>query len=327
MRPATAMKLAPVLDAQQHLVTTRQIIDAGCDHELANREIAAGRWQEPARGVHFAFQGEPTLLQRAWCGQLIGGDECVISGPLACHLLGVADAPGVSAVVLVPSKCHRRGAEEYVVRRVSRLGSWTDVGGVRVACATRAVVDASRTCEDLRDVRALVCGALNGNHTSYDALAAECTRQARSGLTLLKRSLGDWAAGARSAPEAEVADALREQVRRQRMPPFLLNPKLYVGSVLLGSPDVYVPGCALGGETDSMRHHGSSVDLDATLTRDADFRHNGVLLEHVTPSRFRRAPQAWAANFAALATGRSTLGEPPGLRIEPIGPLQDGRRR
>jgi hypothetical protein len=327
MRPATAAKLAPVLDTQQRVLTTRQIIGAGCDHELPTREVAAGRWQEPARGIHFAFEGKPSLLQRAWCGQLIGGDESGISGPLACHLLGVADSPGISAVVLVPSRCHRKGADEYLVRRVSRLPAWTDMAGVRVASPTRAVVDAARTTDDLRGVRALVCGAIHGGHTTYEELAVEAGQQARSGIGLLTRALQDWADGARSAPEAEVADALREQVLRTRMPPFLLNPRLFVGPVLLGSPDVYVPGCSLGGETESVRHHGGADALDATLARDADFRHNGVQLEHVTPARFRSGPEAWAARFAALAAGRAAGGDPPGLRIEPVGPLQMGRPR
>ena len=328
MRSATAAKLAGVLDAQAQVITTAQIVSAGCDHELAAREVTAGRWQEPARAVHFAFGGDPSLLQRAWCGQLIGGEASVISGPLACHLLGIGDSPGMTAVVLVPTSCHRHGSPEYVVRRTSHLPPWRDMGGVRVASPTRCVVDASRAAPDLTAVRALVCAALRAKHMSYDDLLAACLAQPRPGLAMLRRALRDWADGARSAPEAEVADALREQVRRGAMPRFLLNPEVYAGAVLLGCPDVYVPGCALGGETDSLRHHGSSAALDATLTRDADFRHHGLLLEHVTPARFRRAPEAWATVFASKARERQGRGDPPGLRIKPVGPLQPvpGRR-
>jgi hypothetical protein len=111
------------------------------------------------------------------------------------------------------------------------------------------------------------------------------------------------------------------------MPPFLLNPQVYAGAVLLGAPDVYVPGCALGAESDSVRHHGSRDALDKTLDRHKTMSRHGIELEHVTPARFRRDPAAWAALFAGLADARRGLGDPTELRIVPVGPLQDGRRR
>jgi hypothetical protein len=116
-------------------------------------------------------------------------------------------------------------------------------------------------------------------------------------------------------------------VRAGRLPPFLLNPNVYDGPVLLGAPDVYVPGRSLGAETDSARHHGSDDDLNATISRHGVFFRAGLQLEHVTPARFRQSPQAWAALFSAMAQQRVGMGDPAGLRIEPVGPLQDGRRR
>lgn len=309
------------------MIACWQIRAAGCDHEVAAREVAAGRWQRPAPGVYFAFTGDPSLLQRAWCGQLVGGPRCVVSGALACHLLGIADAPGTAAVLLVPADTQRGGSAGYVVRRTSRLPQALDRDGLRLAGAVRAVIDATRQTAQLRDARAVVCAALNGKHTTYEELVVERRAEYARGLRLAGHALEDWAAGARSAPEAEMADALRAEVRRGRMPPFLLNPQVYAGAVLLGSPDVYVPGCALGAESDSVRHHGSVQGLDATLDRHKTMVHNGIELEHITPTRFRRSPAGWAAMFAALADARRGLGDPSGLRIEPVGPLQDGRRR
>jgi hypothetical protein len=329
MRPFMAQALAPVLDAQQQVVAAAQITSLGRDSELAAREVAAERWQEPVPRIYFAFAGEPTLLQRGWCSQLAGGDGSVVSGPLACHLLGVPDAGGTTAVSLVGPGCRRSGNTDYVVRRTQRSARWCDVGGVRVAEAPRAVLDACRVHSGLRDVRGVVCGALNAKLTTYDALRLEHRAEYRDGVALMGRALDDWADGARSAPEAEVADELRELVWRKQMPPFLLNPNVYEGAVLIGATDVYVPGCALGGETDSVRHHGSAQGLDDTLSRHADFERVAVRLEHVSPARFRRSPRAWGLMFAALAEERRALGDPPGIRIEPIGPLQPvrGRRR
>ena len=324
MRPHVARALAEVLQSQHDVIACRQLTAARCDREIATREVAAGRWQRPAPGVYYAFAGEPTPLQRAWCAQMVGGPQCVVSGALACQLHGIADAPGIGAVVLVPADCQREGWTDFVTRRTRRLPVPLDREGLRLAPSVRAVVDATRQAPELRDARAVVCAAINGKHTTYEELVKErCAEYAR-GLRPLTHALDDWAAGARSAPEAEIADALRIEVAAGRMPPFLLNPKVYAGPVLLGSPDVYVPGCALGAESDSMRHHGSSDTLDATLVRHKTMTHHGVELEHVTPARFRRNPTAWAAMFAGLADVRRRVGDPPGLRIEPVGPLQDG---
>lgn len=326
MRLHLARALAPVLLRQQQVITFRQVVDAGCDSELPTREVAAGRWQRPAFGLYFAFPGSPTLVQHAWAAQLMGGASSRISGPLACQLLGIADAPGRAAVVLVEKDCQRRGTDDYLVRRTSLLPAVVPRDGLRLVGPARAVVDAARCAQGLREVRALTCAALNGRHLTYDGLLATASRPVSATLT---RALRDWSDGARSAPEAEVADALRDQVRRGNMPPFLLNPALYEGKVLLGAVDVYVPGCALGAEVDSVRHHGSEAHLDATLTRHAVITRAGVELEHVTPTRFRRSPGAWAAMFATLAQQRRNLGDPMGLRIDPAGPLQRGcgRRR
>lgn len=329
MRLSTAAKLAPVLAAQSNVIARRQIVAAGGGQRLAAREVASQRWQVAAPGVYYAFPDPPTLLQRAWCAQLVGGEGSVVSGGLACHLLGIPDAGPSTAVVLVGADCQRRGDCDNVVRRTSRAAPWSDRMGVRVATAPRAVLDAARLLPGLRDVRALVCGALNAKQTSYDALLREWTAEYRDGLALLGRSLQDWADGARSAPECEVADALREQVWRGQLPPFLLNPGVYDGAVLLGAADVYVPGRALGAETDSRRHHGAPDALDTTLQRHKVFAAAGIQLEHVAPVRFRRDPAGWAALFAAIAEQRGPIGDPAGLRIEAVGPLQPvvGRRR
>lgn len=324
MRPHVARALADLLAHQQQVIAWRQLRAAGCDPGTATREVAAERWQRPASGVYFAFPDPPTLVQRAWCAQLVGGPDSRVSGPLACQLMGIADAPSAAALVLVPADCQRRGGADYVVRRTSRLPVGTERDGLRLVGAARAVVDATRLSTSLREVRAVVCAAMNGKHVSYDDIAAERTAEPRPGLGRLNHALRDWAAGSRSAPEAEVADALREQ---KGMPPFLLNPQVYDGAVLVGALDVYVPGCSLGGEVDSVRHHGSPDDLDATLSRHGVITRAGVQLEHVTPARFRLAPAAWAARFALLADSRRGMGDPGQLRIEPVGPLQRARGR
>jgi hypothetical protein len=214
-------------------------------------------------------------------------------------------------------------------RRTARPAEFYDDEGLRLAGTTRAIVDAARQCASLQDVRGLVMAALNGKHTTAAALRCELDAGPRRGSGWCRRALDDWDDGARSAPEAEAADWLREEVRAGRCPAFLLNPTLLVDGVEVGSPDVYVPGTGLGNEMDSRRHHSGDKDLDATLLRHRRFADYAVVLEHVTPARFRRNPAGWAWSFAARADARRHLGDPPGLVVKPTGPLQPvhGRRR
>lgn len=328
MRTNSAAALAATLAAHRGVVTFAQVVASGCDPELPAREVAAGRWQRMCRGVYLAGKGAPTDLQQAWCAQLAGGPGAIVTGGIVCRIGGVADVPALPMAVLVAADTRRDpGSQVRCVRtaRMPALAARDD--DLRLAETSRAVVDAARSCASLRDVRGLVMAAMNAKHTNCETLRTELEAGPRRGSALARRALDDWSDGARSAPEAEVADALRAEVRARRLPPFLLNPNVYDGAILLGAPDVYVPGCALGGETDSRRHHGGEDDLDATLERHAAFHVAGLQLEHVTPARFRRSPAVWAARFAVIARQRQPLGDPPGLRIEPIGPLQHGRRR
>jgi hypothetical protein len=328
MHSVSAARLAAVLGKQQRVISFTQVVDAGVDPGLPGREVAAGRWHPLCRGVYLASSEPPTDVQRAWCAQLAGGDDAVVTGVVACRILGIADVPDLPLAAVVPADRQRTPGDDVACLRSARPPAFFDGAGLRIAAPARAVVDAARMCAALQDVRGLVMAALNGKHTTAADLRRELDAGPRRGSGLCRRALDDWDDGARSAPEAEAADWLRDEVRARRCPPFLLNPTLYLDEVELGSPDVYVPGTGLGNEMDSRRHHGSTDDLDATLLRHKLFAAADLQLEHVTPARFRATAPAWARGFAALATSR--LGqEPPGLVVVPAGPLQPlaGRRR
>lgn len=329
MQPRTRTRLADVLAKQQHVISFGQVVEAGVDPHLPAREVAAKRWQLMCRGIYLASIDPATDEQRAWCAQLAGGEGAVVTGAVACRLHGVADVPDVSMAALVECDRQRSPGDDVVCLRTAREAFVRERDdGIRLADVTRAVIDTARMTQSLRDVRALVMAAMNGGHTVASLLRKELDAGPQRGSALSRRALDDWDDGARSAPEAEAADWLREEARARRCPPFLLNPVLYLDGVRIGSPDVYVVGTGLGNEMDSKRHHGAADDLDATLSRHAVFAAAGVSLEHITPHRFRRDPSRWASNFAAVA--RQRLGqEPPGLVVVPVGPEQPvrGRRR
>ena len=140
----------------------------------------------------------------------------------------------------------------------------------------------------------------------------------------LRRALGDVEAGARSAPEAEAADVLGAAVRAGRLPPFLLNPDVFIDGELLLSPDIWLLGSGVGGELDSRRFHSSQAALDDTLARHARAERRGVVLVHRSPSRFRQDPQGFVAELAARV---AEVPQPPGLVVVPRGPVLPLPRR
>jgi hypothetical protein len=125
-----------------------------------------------------------------------------------------------------------------------------------------------------------------------------------------RRAVAAAAAGCRSAPEAEVAEAVAEAVRRGRLPPYDLNPELVLDGVSVGFPDGWLSGLGLGWEVDSYRHHGSVDDLDATLLRHEQFEQAGLQLLHITPARFRKDPAAFVEKLCAEAEERRALAQP-----------------
>lgn len=121
-----------------------------------------------------------------------------------------------------------------------------------------------------------------------------------------------------SPPEAELVDRLLP-----RGAPFYVNCEVWLDDVLLGVPDVWLVGTGVGGEMDSQERHGTPELLDATLARDKRFARAGLVLEHVTPQRFRAGPDAFVTGLLREAVRRRALGlaEPPGLLLVPRGPL------
>lgn len=314
MRPSVARRLAPVLREQLGVITSAQLRRAGVDLELPRREgwlkLASGLWvvsQEP--------NDDQLLVALAQYAP-----AAVASGAIACRWHGLPyppTDPGCSA--LAPHGATLLGGPLITVHQTRHLPAGQMVQGQRIAPVARAVADAARWTPSLQEARAVVLGALQRRRTTALALEAEQQAGALRNSARLARALDDWNRGAFSAPEAEAADALVALGRGA--PAFLLNPELRLDGVLVGIPDGWIPSAGLGWEMDSLQNHGSSSDLDATLSRHERFTDAGLFLRHVTPVRFRADPRAWAADMAARARLRQGWSPPHGLVVVPRGPL------
>lgn len=313
-------QLPALLIARDGVVTRQAVLAAGLDADGPDRLVRRGRARRLAPSTYLLTDGPVTDEQLVRAALAHAGSDAVLTGPLACRLLGLVDVPpSTGADVLVPAGRRRVSTPWVRVHPTTRPpGWWRHASGARVAEPHRAVVDACRRSTDLREVRALLLAAVASGRCFVDELQADLDGGSRHGTALCRRAIGDARRGAWSAPEAEVADV----VRAARLPRCLLNPTLLVDGAVVGQPDGWFSGLGLGWEVESRRHHAAADDFDATLARHDDFATYGLQLLHVTPRRARALGARYADVLAAAvaARRRAAVPEPPGLVVRPYVP-------
>lgn len=319
MRTRTSALLADLASAQHGVVTAAQLTQLHLDRRLPRRQgwplLAPGTWSTTGH------VDDQQLMEAA---RLYAGPEAVVSGALACRRYQLRDVPDAPCDVLVEHGRRLIGGGRLRLHQTRRLPDAVLVGGWPVAPLSRAVADACRWSPSLQAVRALALAAVGDGRTTASELSSELGAGPRRGSAHLARALSDAEGGARSAPEAEAADVL---LGTAGLPRFLLNPELRLDGALVGLPDGYFPSLGLGWEADSLRHHGSSADLERTLGRHQRFVDAGVELLHVVPAALRRDPAGWAGSVADRARRRRGWQPPAGLTVVPHGPLLVPRSR
>ncbi len=119
--------------------------------------------------------------------------------------------------VLVGPHVQRPSNDQVLVRRTHDLADvvpW-QWHGVRVADAARVVVDGTRECDTLRDVRGLVLGAVADGHTDPDALTRLLDNGAVGGTAWARRAVRDAVGGEMDSKEVHGdADALDDTLVR-----------------------------------------------------------------------------------------------------------------
>lgn len=331
------------------VVTAAALRVAGADPDTVRRAVRT-RWQAAVRGVYVTHREPLTPIELAHVAAVHAGPDVALTGLLAARALGlrwVPDLPG--AMVLVDPERRRCGSEGLVlVRRCDALASMetTTWEGLSVAPVAQVVLDACRqvltlrkatlpmrpspgqhawfakTC--LREIRGLVLGAVADRLCTAEELRHVLDAGAMAGSAMIRRACTDAERGAASPPEAELVDGLLTCGVL-----FACNVEVWEGDVLLAVLDVHLVGTGVGGEMDSKEAHGSEELLDLTLVRHAGLESRDVKLYHVTPTRYRRAPDAFHRDLLDAAARRLAegKGDPASLRFVRRGPLLQGPRR
>lgn len=314
------------------VVTQAALVAAGYHHTLAHDAAVSGRWKRLLPGIYLTEPGPGTLRQRCHAALLHAGPQGAITGRAGCALRGFATAgDDVEVTVVVPASVTRVRAEFCHLVRARKMPDYqllrrNGLADLRVVRLERCLIDAVRRTSDPSEALAVALRvrAFAGVEWSEVEAAARRPGPGAGHLASVVRHIAD---GVRSPAEADLHDLLLPAGRRGMVPPYLLNPDLFLDGVLIGSPDAWFPGLGLGDEVDSRQWHGSEDALDGTLLRHERFDGHGLHLCHVTPSRLRADSRGHLTTLREQLARRRALAvpEPPGLVVLARGPLLPAR--
>lgn len=140
------------------------------------------------RGVYVAQTGAAGPDQLDVAALLYAGPGSVLTGQAALCRFGLKVPRPDRVDVLVPAASKRTSSGFVRIYRCARLPEFHGVNGViRFALPARAVADAARGLTNLREVRALVAGAVQRRWCSLSDLSTELAQGPVVGSALSAR--------------------------------------------------------------------------------------------------------------------------------------------
>jgi hypothetical protein len=298
-------RLTATLRAQDNVLSRHQALACGMTRSaLAHRLRPGGPWQRLLPGVYLALTGAPNVVQKEMAALLHAGSGSVLTGPAALRGLGITDAEPTRFDVLVPNSRRPQSMAFVTIHRTTRMPERVISEGRRLyTLPPRALVDTARGMTSLREVRALIAGAVQQRHCPLRALAGELPQGRVRNSALLRRALAEVAEGIRSVAEAEFKDLINEA----KLPAPMFNARLFTaGGAFIATADAWWPEAGVAAEVDSREWHLSPADWERTMSRRATMTSRGILVLHFTPRQIRSEPATVIAALAdTLQTGRA----------------------
>jgi hypothetical protein len=296
--------LTAILLRQERVITRQQAFGCGMTRAgLAHRARPDGPWQRLLPRIYLAHTGTPTVAQKEMAALLHGGPGSVLTGPAALRGLGITSAAPSRFDVLVPAPRQPGSVAFVAIRRTRRMPERVAGQGRRsYALPARALADTARAMTSLREVRALIAGAVQRGDCRLEMLAIELREGPVRDSALLRQVLGEAAGGIRSVVEAE----LKDLIERAGLPLPMFNARLFAADgTFLASPDAWWPEAGVAAEVDSRQWHLRPDDWEKTMRRHAAMSRHGILVLHFTPRQIRSEPATVIAALAdALRAGR-----------------------
>jgi hypothetical protein len=303
-----SIALDRVLRRQHDVITRAQARAAGVTEKaLRYRLGAGGRWQTVLPHVYLAATGTPTDVQRQVAALVYGGDDAVITGPVAAafHQIRVADCDLIN--VLVPHRFQARDAGFVRLHRTWRMPERIyRFGPIQYALAPRAVGDTVRCLTSLREVRAVVADAVQKSKCTLQQLVDELNAGPVWGSALFRTALAEVIGGSRSMAESE----LMKLIEKAGLPVPLFNAEIYDGEEFIARPDAWYPELGIAIEVDSKEWHLGANEHKATLERGNRMQKYLINVLRFTPNDLRYEPARVIAEIReaiARAIGRPPL--------------------
>lgn len=281
--------LRALIRKQEFVVTRTQALAGGLsDNALAHRVRQDGPWQPILPGVYLTVTGTPTGVQREMAAMLYGGPRTVISGAAALRHYRLPAPESDTIDILIPAMLKRQSVTGVMVHRTRNMPKQFIGPPLRnYALPARAAADAARWLTDLREVRALVAGAVQNRRCTIDELTEELRAGGLRDSGLLRIVLAEVSEGVRSAPEAD----LRVLIRKAGLPMPMFNPSLYLlDGTFIAKPDGWWAEAGVAVEIDSKRWHIDPDRWEHTMDRHTELGAHSIVTLHFTPHKLRAQP-------------------------------------
>jgi very-short-patch-repair endonuclease len=295
--------LVPLIDptALPRVLGRSEALARGYNRNMIDHRLRAGHWQ---RVLPRTYLTADTLgwTDRLRAALTFAGPEALLTGAAALCDDGLrAVSRPASVLVLVPISTRLRSTKWVRIRPTRRLPERALLPGPARVPPARAVADLALERRQLDDVRALVSEVVRRRLCTVAELTAELEQGPRNGSACLRAALEDVGAGAWSAPEARAASVLR----RAGVPRFEQNVRIRLPGGHEFVVDFLWRALRAVLEIDSVEHHFSPPDRDATMRRHLVLETLGFSVVHRSPAVVWREPARFAREIATWLAARA----------------------
>ncbi|MFC9786895.1 hypothetical protein [Rhodococcus sp. NPDC127528] len=248
--------------------------------------LPGGPWQRLLPGIVLLHNGFPTQLERATAALMYGGPGSLLSGHAALAAHGYQRSAAMNDVLLlIPQEQHRASCGFVQVERTWRMPDPPVVRGtLRCAPVVRATLDTARRLRNRTTCQALLADVVQRGDTSVEELAIELSAGSRRGTALPRSVLRDLGGGAHSVEEIHA----HKLYTRSGLPAMVHNREIETATgQFIAIPDGWIDDVAMAWEIDSLDHHFTPRDHQATLERRARMQSHGIVVLAHLPRTLR----------------------------------------
>jgi very-short-patch-repair endonuclease len=283
-------ELARMASASHGVVTRSQLLQAGITLAEIRQRLGTGALLRVHRGVYRVGHRAPSLEAAYLAAVWACGEEALLSGPAAAHLLGVLRGSAPPPEVTAPTE---RRVAGVTTRRCRRLAAPDGIvcNGVPVTSVPRTLVDMAAVLDAEDLARACHEAGIRHRTTPAQVEAVLARRPGSPGATTLREVLRGETPVTLSTLERRFLARLRDAA----LP--LPETNRVVGRRYV---DCRWPAVRLTVELDGYRYHSSRYAWEQDRRREREARARGDEFRRYTYGDVVEDPRFMLAELAAL---------------------------